>query len=426
MKKRKYRLAWIIACFMLLSACKSAPVKSVEQQIGEIGTVTLQSREQIEGARGAYDQLAEKEKRSVSNLNVLTEAEKAYDQLCADHVDELIAQIGKINDDSLEDIAAAEEAYKQLTDEQRGLLNHYQDLLDAKAEYSEYIVQRTTEVLQGLQEADPEETEKYELAEKLYNSLSDDQKALVLKNLNNTADPLQDAKTERVSRLIGKITYKKGVPTDDDLYQIEAALVAYQELPDSSRADVRNSETFFKTLKEFDKYVSEREKVDPLYARTAYMDDCEDVSSDELMSYPKTYKGKKVLMEVQLDQLPSGPLSGMIKAHRTDTEDRVLLLDGRSTKEPLLKEGETLTVYGVYDGIKTITVTEEDSGWLGTPLFGNVIEKYDAPVIRFEYASNDNPVVITGDPAVKELSLDPEREAQISRIDIAYKELTAK
>ena len=62
------------------AAKNEAAAANVEKVIGEIGTVeyTDASRQKIEAARAAYDQLTEEQKQLVDNYNVLEEAEKKY------------------------------------------------------------------------------------------------------------------------------------------------------------------------------------------------------------------------------------------------------------------------------------------------------------------------------------------------------------
>ncbi|MBE6014077.1 MAG: DUF4430 domain-containing protein [Lachnospiraceae bacterium] len=56
-------------------------VKKVVDKIDAIGTVTLESKDAITGARISYDALTEEEKKNVGNYNILTEAEKTYKRL---------------------------------------------------------------------------------------------------------------------------------------------------------------------------------------------------------------------------------------------------------------------------------------------------------------------------------------------------------
>ena len=61
-----------------------AAADAVEALIDAIGEVTLESREAITAAREAYDALTEEQKALVSNLDILTDAQKSYAELMRD------------------------------------------------------------------------------------------------------------------------------------------------------------------------------------------------------------------------------------------------------------------------------------------------------------------------------------------------------
>ncbi len=107
---------------------------AVEKLIDAIGTVTLDSEEAIKAARDAYDALTEEQKELVGNYQTLLDAEaKLADLQAADAVEKLIDAIGTVTLDSKEAIKAARGAYDALTDAQKELVGNYQTLLDAEA-----------------------------------------------------------------------------------------------------------------------------------------------------------------------------------------------------------------------------------------------------------------------------------------------------
>lgn len=65
-------------------AADTAAAQKVTDQIGKIGTVTLESRDTVRAARKAYDALTEDQKALVSNLDVLTAAEARWEELRAE------------------------------------------------------------------------------------------------------------------------------------------------------------------------------------------------------------------------------------------------------------------------------------------------------------------------------------------------------
>jgi 3',5'-cyclic AMP phosphodiesterase CpdA len=118
---------------------------SVIALIDSIGTVTLDSKTAIEAARTAYDALTDEQKVLVANYEILTAAEAslkavqdaadkaAADKAAADAVTEKIAAIGTVTKDSKAAIEATRAAYDTLSDEQKALVTNYETLTAAEA-----------------------------------------------------------------------------------------------------------------------------------------------------------------------------------------------------------------------------------------------------------------------------------------------------
>lgn len=66
---------------LAFTGCSDGKVDLVQQKISEIGVVTLESEGQIEEVRALYDQLTDKQKNKVENVDVLEEAQKQYAEL---------------------------------------------------------------------------------------------------------------------------------------------------------------------------------------------------------------------------------------------------------------------------------------------------------------------------------------------------------
>lgn len=81
MKKALVGLLSLLIALSLAGCGKSESVKNVESLISSIGTVTLDSEEQITAANEAYNALSDEEKKQVSNYDTLLDAEKEYDSL---------------------------------------------------------------------------------------------------------------------------------------------------------------------------------------------------------------------------------------------------------------------------------------------------------------------------------------------------------
>ena len=122
-------------------------VDEVEKLIQSIGKVSLKNSISIENARIAYDKLTKEQQKLVKNYSVLVAAEKEYAKLVSDAVFEvvdLINRIGTVDLDSAEDIAAAKLAYSKLPDNLKSLVTNYNDLLQAEAELRRLVEEART------------------------------------------------------------------------------------------------------------------------------------------------------------------------------------------------------------------------------------------------------------------------------------------
>ena len=117
---------------------------AVDKLIEKIGTVTKDSGPAIEAARKAYNDLTPTQKRLVTKLKELTDAEKAYakltataeDQQKAKDVMDKISKIGNVTKDSEQDIKDARKAYDALTDLQKLLVDNYETLTAAETKFA--------------------------------------------------------------------------------------------------------------------------------------------------------------------------------------------------------------------------------------------------------------------------------------------------
>ena len=121
----------------------------VDTLIGEIGTVTLDSKADIDVARAAYNSLTDAQKGRVTKLSDLEAAEAKYQELkdaadkeeadkaAAAAVDEKIAAIGEVTIGSKIAIDEARTAYDALTADQQALVSKLSDLEAAEAAYEE-------------------------------------------------------------------------------------------------------------------------------------------------------------------------------------------------------------------------------------------------------------------------------------------------
>ena len=407
--KRIIAIYFLVVLVFCITACKSEAVQDVENLIVAIGEVTLESGDVIREARIAYTELSDNEKGKVSNLKDLEIAEKIYDQLHADAVAGVIDQIGEIGDESKVLIDEARNQYDALTKSQQKLVKNFDVLIKAEKEYDTYIVQRLSALIKDVKTNYDEN--KYALIGSLLETVSDDQRDRINKAVGGIDAALEDARVENVTSLIDMIRYAKDEPTKQDLVDIIAALQRYEQLSENAKKKVKNFSKLNKVIQNYKKYADNREKTDKLYARSQYISACKEAQYTDLLAYPNSAKGTKVFMEIKVSGIKEGVFSDYIDAISTRTDEPVRVHDNRKIKEPRIKEGDTLVVYGVFDGVKTIKLKEEGSGWFGTPFMADVKEAFEVPVIKFIYTDHDNlGIIASGDPNADDITIDEEAE----------------
>lgn len=110
-------------------------IEPVERSINKIGTVTLESKEKIDSARSAYDSLSADAKAMVSNYALLTLAEDNYLKCKAQSVIALIDAVGNVNYGSKNAIETARAAYDELTEDEKKFVSNSDALTSAESEY---------------------------------------------------------------------------------------------------------------------------------------------------------------------------------------------------------------------------------------------------------------------------------------------------
>lgn len=171
-----------------------AAAAAVDNLIDAIGEVTLKSKQAIETARAAYDNLTPTQKTYVTKLDTLTAAETAYknlvDRKAADDVIEKINEIGKVTLESKTAIEAARAAYNALTNDQKLLVENYNVLTAAEAELARLEAEakdkadreaaaQVDEMIERLFPVTRYSGPAIRMARAAYDALTEDQKALV-------------------------------------------------------------------------------------------------------------------------------------------------------------------------------------------------------------------------------------------------------
>ena len=242
---------------------------AVKALIEALGDVTLEKKESVEAARNAYDALSTDAKKLVSNYDVLVQAEKTIqtleakkqqeelknqmDAAAAASVSSAITAIGEVTLDKRGVVEAARAAYNTLTEDQKALVTNYTDLTAAE--------NRITELVQ--EAADKAEADKAEQAK---------QEALKTK-----AQPVIDA-----IAAIGEVTL-------DSEEAITAARSAYEALEADVKAKVTNLS---------DLVIAEKD----LAALKAAKKAAEDLKAQQDAAKKQQEEAKKALEEAQKAQ----------------------------------------------------------------------------------------------------------------------------
>ena len=78
MKKVLVGILAFVLILGLVGCEKSNEVKTVEELISAIGTVSMESSEAIHSASNAYNALNEKQQKELENIAILQDAEKSF------------------------------------------------------------------------------------------------------------------------------------------------------------------------------------------------------------------------------------------------------------------------------------------------------------------------------------------------------------
>ncbi len=239
---------------------KADPVLSVIEKINSIGSVTLDSKAAIDGAREAYDSLTDDQKTEVTNIDKLTEAETRYaelvkaeaDKKAAAEADKLIEVIGdNITAESKEAIKTARAAYDALTADQKALVKNLGKLTEAEEAYSALVKEQTDK--EAAEQVDEligavgdeitlDSREAIEAARAGYDALTDEQKALVtgLDALKAAESKYQELKAAADKEAAAEVDSLIGAIGDDitlgSKESIETARAAYDALSDDQKA----------------------------------------------------------------------------------------------------------------------------------------------------------------------------------------------
>lgn len=127
-----------------------AAAKQVSDAIAAIGAVTLDSEGAIEAAQAAYDAAPSEVQALVGNFGDLDTARNTLSQLRADEVSALISAIGEVSLDSKEAVEAAQAAYENLSSGDQAKVANAGDLEAADAKLKELKLAEGMRLLENM------------------------------------------------------------------------------------------------------------------------------------------------------------------------------------------------------------------------------------------------------------------------------------
>lgn len=237
----------------------SLAVENAKALIDAIGTVTLESKADIELARAAYDDLTDDQKTKLGTAyeKKLTDAEAKYQELAdaasqaeidaaaARGVEDKINAIGTVTLASKAAIEEARAAYASLTTAQAKLVSDaaVSKLAAAEEAYTKLAVQDTVSKIGAIGTVSLGSEDAIKAARTAYDSLTELQKAKVTnyETLTEAEKSLKELKENKAAAdtvigMIGQI----GTVTEDKAAAIAEAREAYDNLTNAQKALVTN------------------------------------------------------------------------------------------------------------------------------------------------------------------------------------------
>ncbi len=242
MKRAIFFIISIILILIVITGCTTADEKeainNATNLIAAIGDVNKNSGPAIEAADHAYSDLDTKLQKKVENFQFLADAKESYNTLIANEVMQLISDIGSVTQESKISIDLAYEAYNSLNDEQKTLVNNYDDLQKAKKSYDQLKADEVIASINSLNRMLNPSKESIDSAFEKYNLLTEEQKALVVNYdlLENTKQEFNELMANRVVEKIKSI----GIVTLESKSNITNAQTAYDSLTPEQQKLVTN------------------------------------------------------------------------------------------------------------------------------------------------------------------------------------------
>ena len=202
--------------------------------------------ESVAAARAAYEALTDAQKALVDEevLKKLTDAEAAIAKAEADKAAAAAVEkaINEMDPEDPASVEAARAAYEALTDDQKALVDAavLEELTDAEADIQKAKADKAAAdaVVEAINEMDESDPDSVAAARTAYNSLTDDQKALVdadaLEKLTAAEAAIEKDELDKAAAAAAEKAINDMDPSDPD--SVAAARAAYDGLTDDQKA----------------------------------------------------------------------------------------------------------------------------------------------------------------------------------------------
>lgn len=258
MKRIILMLIAAIMALTLMACGKSEAAQSVDDMISNLEIVDENSRAALEEAETAYNALNDKDKGSLENYAQLEEARSAFNQLMADKAISAIDWIGAVNENSWNDIHNARQIYDALTDTEQELVSNYSELTSAEEQFISIKISPVEELITQIPVFDPSGdtlpdgfVEAVESANEAYEELDKELKEKV-SNHSDLESAVTYLSDYRVNSLIAYIDENFSEIDFNSGVKITVATTAYDLLSDADKARVTNYDVLKEAQEKFE------------------------------------------------------------------------------------------------------------------------------------------------------------------------------
>ena len=326
----------------LYSEFINAGVAYVENLIDEIGTVDENSGSAIANARNEYTKLHEIDKNiTISNLDTLESAEEAYNNYAVTAVINAINSIGSVTLDSKSAIENARNLYNALSTEQKALITNESVLTTAEKAYSNLVLVKEFDT--DLENVDTENLESMKDIIQRYINLDDDVK--------------EDVNTEKVNNVkviyLGKLIDSIGEVSKSSGSIISECVELYNGLTDEQKELITNYDILTQAKAEYDSLMSQTITVDfETYSKgqTSVGNGFVTIANGANKSTTKTYNGVTYNNALKMES------ATVVSFTTTEAKTLTLITDGASKKISI----DGVTYKSNSDGVFTVELTAGD------------------------------------------------------------------